>query len=90
MADKEAFVTWLRSIISKILDGQGEANEALQHYLGLGYSDTANFDTADFVDAHPDIERADVLAAVGSLDALNTFLAGGHRTNLEKLRRVPG
>lgn len=90
MADKAAFVTTTRNAITKILDGLGEANEMLDHYVRLGYSDVANLDTPDFEATHPDVTRADVVAAVGSLDAVNSLLAAGHGTNLEKLRRLAG
>lgn len=88
MASKEDFVTQLRASVTKILSGMGDAKELLDHYTGLGYSDSANFESEDFQGVHPDITRADVVAAVGSIDALNTFLAGGHRTNLERVRRL--
>jgi len=88
MANKQDFVTRLRASVTQILEGLGESKELLDHYLGLGYSDEANFDSEDFQAVHPDLTRADVIAAVGSLDALSTFLAAGHRTNLERVRRL--
>lgn len=88
MANPADFVTWERNVVTRLLDAIGESNEVTAHYVRLAYSDIANMSEEEIQSVHPDLTRADVVAGVVSLDAINAFIAAGHGTNLERLRRL--
>jgi hypothetical protein len=89
MASKTDFVTWLRNVATSILNDDLEGRGVIKHYQGLDYATAANLTDEQIQAIHPDLTRDDVVAAIVSLDAVSNFIdTGGHRTNLERIRRL--
>lgn len=87
MASPINFVSNFRDEVEKLLMAVGNLTELRQQYtwedLGNVLSDGTHFNN----DLHDDINKAKVVAAVGSFDALVTLLGQGHGTNFSHMRR---
>lgn len=54
-----------------------------EQYVALDYGNTLTAE--DFIGANSDITQAELIAAVGSVQMLNTTFESGHNTNLYKM-----
>lgn len=78
-------ITAARDDVQQLLDLLGQLQMHAASYVRLGHGDDLILDDAAFEGTGTD--KAAYRAAMGSIDAINTLLAAGHGTNLEKFAR---
>lgn len=78
-------ITATRDDVGQLLDLLGRLQVRAASYVRLGLGDDEILDDDAFTGTGTD--KAPYRAAMGSLDAINTLLAAGHGTNLEKFAR---
>lgn len=85
MANPQDFISRYRLSVTSWLTALNELLALREQYDALGYSDTLTEE--DFAGANTDITKADLVAAVGSIEAMNGFFESGfHNTTLYKLK----
>ena len=83
MAVDSAWITQERQAITNLLGVLGALDTLAQQYISLDYGNSLTDE--DFQGANTDIVKADLVAAVASVQAIGAFVAAGHATNLYKL-----
>lgn len=84
LAQKEDFIARQRAVIKSITDSFQGAIALGREYAALDLGSELTDD--DFVGVNAGITKADFLAAIASLQAIDQFAAQGHATNLYKVR----
>lgn len=84
MAVPEDFISRYRAAVTSWLTALEDLNAFREQWDSLDYSNTLP-DSA-FDGANTDITKADMTAAVASVEALNTTFESGHNSNLYKLK----
>lgn len=83
MAVSADFITRYRQASTSWLSALNSLLALKDQYDSLDYGNTLQ--DSDFA-GNSDITKADLVAAVGSVDALNALFGQGHDTNLYKLK----
>lgn len=84
MANNADFISRYRSSTTAWLTALNELLALREQYDALDYGTTLTED--DFAGANSDIGKADLVAAVGSVEAINLVFGQGHDTNLYTLK----
>lgn len=84
MAIAADFISRYRTSTTLFLTALNELLAARQQYDALDYGNTLTDE--DFTGANADLTKADLVAAVGSVEAIAGFVDAGHDTNLYKLK----
>lgn len=83
MAVDADWISKYRSQVTAWLTALNALNALGQQYVSLDYGNTLTDE--DFVGANADIVKADLVAAVASVQAIGEVTSQGHSTNLYKL-----
>lgn len=84
MAVSADWISRYRQSTTAWLTALNELLALREQYDALDYGSTLTDE--DFAGANVDITKADLVAAVGSVEALNTVFQQGHDTNLYRLK----
>lgn len=79
------YITQYRQQATAWLQAMEELMALKGEYVALDLGNTLT--EGDFAGANSDIALADLVAAVGSMDALYSTFQSGHNTNLYKLKQ---
>lgn len=79
------FITQYRQYTTAWLQAMEELMALKGEYVALDLGNTLT--QGDFAGTNSDIDLPDLVAAVGSIDAINAVLVQGHNTNLYKLKQ---
>ena len=84
MADSKAFVTRYRQVTTNWLTALEDLNAMREQYDALDYGNTLPPEA--FEGANADITKEQLVAAVGSVEALNSTFESGHNSNMYLLK----
>lgn len=83
MAVDSDWISKYRGQVTAWLTALNALNALGEQYIALDYGNALTDD--DFLGANADITKADLVAAVASVQAIGDFTRSGHATNLYRL-----